>query len=652
MEEGKMPGYLNARDFHACGSSYQTQGFVRADSDRIEVEDIGDFEVGQEFSVTGCLPRCESFRLFGPRPRHAANRPVTDQVEIRGWNAEGGTQTVYFLDVAQDSPAFFRWTDDLGRHWQENVPMTCDWQPLSEGLEVRFHDFAWQEGWVVTIVMRSELVASITAIEGNTLILDRKASKETRVTVMHSDTGAIQAAIDAALEQNCNLFLPNGHYRLSDTLVIRNAASFTLRGETASGTLLDIGRGGIGIEAQGGSCINCRDGHEVNLYDLSFVGGMGFAERDQAGHMATRGATGVWGFYFMKSNALCINNTERVYVENCHARHMSAECFYSSSESRTWETAPACYTQSITYNRCSVEDCARNAFNNNDEAENTHLIDCRIVDVGGCSWEGASRFVRMTGCYVRNAGCVAMGNIRSRDDKFERFGSGQHVIEGNTFEACCPYGLAMISASACATQVLIRGNTFVNFNSNAIRVMADTGPRDLTAQNMIITGNSFDMTAEGRTPKERCAIEITASDVTVSDNQIFVNGERDETLTGIRIRDDALNLILHDNLMRNCGKGIETKRCTGRVGEILNEKQFKRSEKCSSLNNAPLLRRRSHHYRGWKIYWEKGGCSTIGDFDAETGVFTLTEARELTPEENFRLYPPQNPRLIHDNLEV
>ena len=99
----------------------------------------------------------------------------------------------------------------------------------------------------------------------------------------------------------------------------------------------------------------------------------------------------------MKCNAMKIRNTRRVYVENCHARKMSAECFYSGGTSRTLHSEPEQYTTSITYIRCSVEDCARNAFNNNDFAENTHIIDCRIRDVGGCAWEGASRFVQMRG---------------------------------------------------------------------------------------------------------------------------------------------------------------------------------------------------------------------------------------------------------------
>jgi hypothetical protein len=89
----------------------------------------------------------------------------------------------------------------------------------------------------------------------------------------------------------------------------------------------------------------------------------------------------------------------------------------SASSSRSGNSDPAHYTKSIVFRNCTVTDCARNAFNNNDMAENIAVLYCRIQDVGGCTWEGASRFVKFVGNYVRNAGTVAMGNIGSRDAK-------------------------------------------------------------------------------------------------------------------------------------------------------------------------------------------------------------------------------------------
>ncbi len=521
---------------------------------------------------------------------------------------------------------------------------------------MRFCDYDWSKGWVVTIVMRASMVAQITAIEGKTITVDKMATRSCTDRIIHSDTLALQRAIDTALAEGADLWIPEGTYRLSDSLKIENACSFTLRGASPERTVLDIGVGGIGIEAEGGSCLVLKGGEEVKVYDLSFRGGIGFDKRDQAGHrFDTKGATGVWGFYFMKCNAMSTWSTRRVYVENCHARKMSAECFYSSSISRTADVEPEQYTTSIIYMRCSVEDCARNAFNNNDKAENTHIIDCRIRDVGGCTWEGASRFVQMRGCYVRNAGTVGMGNVRSRDEINERLGTGQHVIVDNTFESGCPYGIAMLGVSACASQVIIKGNNFINFNSNAIRISGETGPNDLPSRNVIITGNTFDMTAGETTFKPRTAINITAADVTVSDNQIF-STVQDDNVTAIELQDNAQGNLIHDNLVWGCGAFIRHTKMIGEVGAVIDERSFYREEEKDWHGYPAALRHRSHRYRGWIVCWETGDESVMEDFDPDTCVFTLKEPRKMEVGEKFTMKPRyadgriMDERLIHDNM--
>lgn len=652
-------GYLNAKDFGACGSAFETVGYTQSGTNHITVRDTGDFKVGQELSMSGALPRCDCFRIFSPSLPDPGHRAIEREVQIRNWDASNGNHVVYILDIDTANPNVFRWSDDQGRIWHNNVPIDGMWHTLSAGLEVCLDtDHDWAKGWVATIVMRATLTAQIAAIEGNTLILDKTATRTCEGTVIHSDTRALQHAIDTAVENGFNLWIPSGTYRLSKSLYVNNARSFTMRGENPEDTVLDIGVGGIALEDRDGACIVLNKGEEVKLYDISMRGSVGYDRRDQAGHLATRGAEGVWGFYFMKCNALGIWSTRRVYVENCHARQMSAECFYSCSDHRTPDMEPENYTTSITYMRCSVEDCARNAFNNNDMAENTHIIDCRIRNVGGCTWEGASRFVIMRGCYVRNAGAVGLGNVRSRNIEFERLGTGQHMIIDNTFETrCCYPGVTgMICVGAAANQVIIRGNNFVNFNSNAILVSGDTGPRDLPARNTIIIGNCFDMTAEESPSDLRTAIRITASDVTVADNQIYVTGQKDENLTAIEIRDDAQGIILHDNLMRGCGDGIVTARCFGEIGSVIDDRRFYREQEKSWHGNPPTLRRRSHRYRGWHIHWDNGESSVLEDFDPETEVFTLTTPRKMTAGECFTLHPfnlsgkPLDDRIIHNNL--
>lgn len=636
--------WLNARDFGASGSKFETPATTTAGSNQITVADVGDFQVGQGVMVSKCNIHYNRKALFGPRDKYASNRPAEGEVEVRGYDGTGGSWVVYMLDVDPARPTVFRWTDDFGRTWHADVPLGGEWQPLSGGAEVRFNEFSWQDGYTVIISARDQLVTAIDKIEGNVLTLRDPANRSvTDAVVRHNDTGAMQAAIDRAIAEKKNVYIPIGSYSLSGPLVVKDASAIVIEGANAVDTVLDISEGE-------GECFTLRDGIEVTLRNLSMVGHSGFDRRDQAGNMRTRGGTAVWGFYFKKCNAVGISNTERVLVENCHARKMSAECFYSGGRSRSGTHEPKQYTKAITYLRCSVEDCARNAFNNNDMAENTSILYCRVRDVGGCTWEGASRFVRFIGNYVRNGGTVAMGNIRSRAEVYEQLGSGQHIIADNVFESACPYGGCMIRAAACATQVIVRNNLFVNFNSSAVHMSGDTGARDLPASTALITGNIFDMTAIGEEPRERTAVNVTASDVIVSDNQIYVRGEHDPLLTGVRLRDDALNLNVHDNLLRGCGTAIAAGRMGGRVGEVLNATTFLRRDG----STPPLMHRKSHQYRGWNVVWLNSGApdgtSVIEQFNPETCQFTLREPRELKGGDMFEMFPPGGANWnIHDN---
>lgn len=626
-------GAVNVRACGASGSKFETTAAATAGSNQITVAHVGDFSVGQGVMISKCHVRYSHMSLWGPREKYAANRALKDEVEVRGYDGTAGSWVTYILDVPPGASGTFRWTDDFGRTWQPAVPISYDWQPLSGGTEVRFHKFDWQDGYSVVISGRDQLVTMIEKIEGNVLTLRDPTNRTVADAVIrHNDTVALQAAVDRALREKRNVFLPLGHYRLAGPIVVKNAAAITIEGASAVDTVLDLSEGE-------GSCLRLEGGTEVTLRNLLMLGHMGFADRDQAGNMRTQGGTAVWGFYFKKCNAVYISNTERVLVENCHARRMSMECFYSQGRSRVGAREPKEYTKAITYLRCSVEDCARNAFNNNDEAENTSMLYCRIRDVGGCSWEGASRFVRFIGNYVRNGGTVAMGNIRSRAEHLEQLGSGQHIIADNVFESLCPYGGCMIRAGASATQVIVRNNLFVNFNSSAVHISGDTGSRDLPASNALITGNIFDMTAIDNPSQKRTAVNVSASDVTVSDNQIYVRGGCDSLLTGIMLREDALNVNVHDNQLSNCGTAILASRLQGQIGEVLDAQTFLRRERATP----PLVRRNSHRYRGWNLVWLKkgqpAGTAVIDSFDPETCQFKLREPCEMKTGDLFELFP-------------
>ncbi|MBM4049413.1 MAG: hypothetical protein FJ279_30325, partial [Planctomycetes bacterium] len=401
---GAESDWLNARDCGASGSKFESPATTTAGSNRVAVKEIGDFKVGQGVMVSRCNIHYTEAQLWGPKTKRVAPRPIKGELEFRGYDGSKGSWTVYVLDVAPAAQPAFRWTDDLGRTWSANVPIDKEWHKLSGGLEVRFGDLDWPSGYVVTFGARDQLVSRIEKVEGNVLTLKDAANRSaTDAVVRHCDDAALQDAVDRAIKEKRHLFVPPGCYRLARGVTVQDPAGIIVEGANAVDTVLDITEGN-------GSCISLKGGTEVTLRNLRFVGHSGFDTRDQMGSMRTQGAVSVWGFYFKLCNAVHISGTERVLVENCHATRMSMEAFYSQGPGRWKGREPKSYSKAITYLRCSAVDCARNAFNNNDFAENTSVLYCRIVDVGGCSWEGASRFVRFIGNYVRNAGTVAMGN--------------------------------------------------------------------------------------------------------------------------------------------------------------------------------------------------------------------------------------------------
>ncbi len=638
-------GWLNARDLGASGSRYQTVASTTAGSRQITVADPGDFKVGQGVMVSKCFVRYTDARLWGPRDKYGHGQPLGDALQMRGYDGSSGSWTVFIIDTDGTNPSTYRWSDDLGRTWKETkVPLTDQWHALSGGTEVRFGKLDWDAGYTVTFSARDQLVSVIEEIEGNVLTLQDPANRTVQdAVVRHNDQVALQRALDAALKQKRNLFIPRGYYRLATGLTINNASGIVVQGGSAPDTIFDIGEGV-------GSCFRVVGGTEVALRNLTMVGHTGFDGRDQAGHLRTKGAQGVWGFYLKPCSALNIRNTERVLVENCHASRMSAECFYSQGRSRQGTQEPKAYTKSITYLRCSVEDSARNAFNNNDMAENTSVLHCRIRNVGGCSWEGASRFVRFIGNYVRNSGTVAMGNIRSRDARFEQLASGQHIIADNVFEEGVCYGGCAIRAAAGANQVIIRNNIFVNYGTSAIEIRGTGSNRDMPARTAAIIGNIMDLTSLAETPAARIAVDVSADDVIIADNQIYSRGEPDPTLTAFTFREPAMNLQAHDNLVRNCGYGIVTTRAQSTVSEVIDPRTF-----CSYRGRVPNLWRQSHRYRGWQVVWLRGtkpvGVSTIEAYDPDTLQFKLTDPREMKVGDVFELRAPAALNWqIHDNI--
>ena len=642
----RKEGWLNVRDFGASGSEFEATADTTAGSRVITLSETGDFEAGQHVAVSACNPHISDGQLWSTA-RSLTPRDFAEQLQARGYDGSLGNWTVYVLDFPGTTPPTFRWSADLGLSWtQTPLPVTAEWQPLSGGVEVRFPNPGfWVHPTVASFGGRDQLVSTITQIEGNTLTLaDATPISAKGCAVQHTDSGPLQRAFTQAVGEGRNVFIPAGRYRLTKGLVLQNAAGITVQGENEERTVLDITNGT-------GACLSIVGGTSVTVRNLRFRGFSGFAERKQMGSMRTHGYAHMWGFFAKHCNAIGIRSPERVLVENCHATGMSAECFYSASRSRSGNNDPAHYTKSIVYRNCTVTDCARNAFNNNDHAENTAVLYCRIQDVGGCSWEGASRFVKIVGNYMRNAGTVAIGNTRSRGEAYDVLPTGQHIVTHNTFEQEMAYGGCAIRSSAGATPVVISNNIFVNFNTSAIETSSFGDDKHLPSANTIVTGNAIDLTCVRDNPRARFGIRMGADDATVSDNQIYVRGAPDPLVRGIVLTEPARNLVVHDNIVRNCGIGLQATRTTGTVAEVLGPRTFR----CGRAIAWP--RRRSHCYRGYGIAWLHRGRAApvlgpqIDAFDPEEGVFRLTADADLKKGMRFALHSPQGFRWnIHDNI--
>ena len=640
--------WLNARDFGASGSKLETAAQTTAGSKQIVVKDVSDFKVGQGVMLSRCNPRTVLERLCGPRGVVTMGRRLDGHAEIRGYDGSQGDWLVLILDVAANSKTF-RWSEDFARTWHPTVPITGDWQPVRDGIEVRFNEFEWEKGYTVVFANRCQLVTVIDKIEGNTLTLRDAPTRAAKDAVLrHCDDAALQAAIDHAVKDKRNLYVPIGHYRLSRGLRVGKPEGITIEGENAVHTVLDISEGN-------GACITMAGGAEATLRNFTMVGHSGFDKRDQCGYIPMRGSSYFWGFGVKNCNATTVAGTERVLIENCHGTRMASECFVGACRGREAVRPGESCSVALTYLRCSATDLGRNAFNDvTCGPENTSVLYCRIVDVGGCAWEGASRFVRFVGNYVRNAGTVAMGNlgVYNRDKSFPNLGAGQHLVTNNVFESNVPYGGCAIRSAVGSTQVIITNNLFVNFGSSAVEASGRSDPSHYASANTTISGNIFDMTEIGDRSATRIAIDVSASDTIVSDNQIYVRGACDPNVTAIRIKEPAVNQAVHDNLIRNCGNGIMTRRNISKVGEVVDQVTF-----APAFAAVPLDHLKERQCEGWQLVWLAGsrpaGVSLldaiVGAAAPETVRFKLKEPRQMKTGDHFETIPTSANWNFHSN---
>jgi hypothetical protein len=231
----------------------------------------------------------------------------------------------------------------------------------------------------------------------------------------------------------------------------------------------------------------------------------------------------------------------------------------------------------------------------------------------------------------------------------EVLGTAQHVITDNVFESVVPYGGCAIRSSCGATQVVIANNLFVNFGSSAVEVSGIGDSTHLPSANTTVSGNIFDMTEVSPQSRARTCVHVLgAADTIISNNQMYVRGACDPKVTAICLSEPALNVLAHDNLIRNCGIGLAAVTGQSRVGQVIDPQTF-----VSGTGHVPMERRRSHRYRAYSLVWTSGGKLqgpvTVDEFDPETLRYKLRQPAQLKAGDRFEVFPPSSNWNIHHN---
>jgi len=641
-------GWVNAGDYGASGSGFETTGRIEADSKRITVTDVGDFTVGQGVVVYRANIRFVDARTYEPGQMYR-HQPIKDKVELRGFDGKETGWRTFVLDIDGEAPPTFRWSNDIANTWTTKVAITGDWQPLSDGVEVRLIAETWPKGQLVTFHARADLVTEITGIEGKILTLkDAATTSSDSARVRHHDRAAIERALTTALREQRNLFIPSGHYRLDRGLTVPTDASIWIEGENPEHTVLDI--------SEGKHCIfRLSKSRNVTLRNMSLRGHTGKGEMPL--NFRRSDNTGFWTMNLKPCNAVSISGgAARTWIENVHASRMSSECFYAQGPMRHGlKPDPKHYQQALTYFRCSVTDVVFNAFNNNDLADNTDILYC-LVNGASNFWEGLARGINCIGNHVRNCDNYGtFGNTRHRVESLNHLGTSQTIIAGNVFEGLekgadgrTSRGGRGPTVVAPATQVIITDNIFVNFSSGtALRIGVHPDPA-YPSSHVTVSNNMIDLTAEAdRNANLRTGIHVATSDVIVSNNQIYVRGDVDPNTTGILIAGSAAHVTVHNNIIRNCYHGIITGRASSSVAEVLSADTFLAGREIDKEWEY------SHRYRGWFAHWlsgvNAGTVSAFASFDAKALAFALTEPLLMNEGDRFAYYPGQANWHIHHN---
>lgn len=672
-----VSGEINAQGCGASGSEFQCCGVIRAGSNEVVVEDIGDFRPGQWVTVSGCYVHYYGTLYNTAEPYLARNqRTLEDEVELRGL-ADGRSWQTFLVHFDKTHPVTFRWmvvdpahqtlathAPIFHRHWQwqgQDLPIREEWVPLVDGVEMRFRKRDWKPGESISFHARNRLLAQIIEIRGRTLVLSERANRDApQAVVRHHDQVALQAALDRAVAERKMLFIPAGRYRLSTGLWVRNA-SVRIEGVHRDHTILDISEDHT-------AAFWIAGGREVVIRNLAMVGHTGFLELPS--YMALTTATGhpFWvtaNEQMQVKGCAAVNavSTEHLLFEDLRVTRMASEAFYLHGSDR-YGKAPYIqaphegmpelqkqYTKSCIYHRCHVSDCAFNAFNNNDHAENTSILHCHVERTANFC-ENASRFTRIIGNYVKD-GCPTSVHAGVITDP-HALGPTQAVIADNVFEGGILNGGLHIDN--CATQVTVTNNLFVGYSKESAIFI-------LGGRRVIVTGNHIDLTRlDSNADNARCGICVEASNVTIADNHIYARGERTDRTTGINVADHAVNVHIHDNLIENCHGGLRSGRriyvgdsehgrfefhhTVAEVAEAVDPRAFREK-------GLPRICDYPPGYSGWLLRWLTGpSANRIVTLDHACGGDQTVELREECPfnaGDRFAIYPRRANWQVHHN---
>lgn len=682
-------GWINASEHDASGSEFQSIGKTRTGSNEIAVGDIGDFKVGQGVTVSNCNLHYYGMLYNAAEPYLAKNqKTLGDEMEFRGLDENKAWQT-FVIHFEKTEPVTFSWMAvdsalqrDISDHpqysqaykwcWQgKKLPINNEWFTLADGVQARFKKLDWQPGESVSFHARNRLIAQITGVKGRTLVLSEHATIDaSNAVVRHHDQTALQSAVDKAIVERKALFIPAGRYRLSTGLGIRNA-SLRVEGAHREQTILDVTEDNTAVFWISG-------GRDVAVTNLGMSGHTGFMKLPGNTYFPTASGFAFWPTANQQMEvkgcaAANIVSTEHILFEDINVTGMASEAFYLHGSDRyggkPYVQAPhegmselqKQYTRSCTFHRCKVFDCAFNAFNNNDFAENTSILHCHVERVGNFC-ESACRFLRIIGNYVKDCNFSGL-NGNGRGENPNEIDRMQAIISDNVFEGGrWGYG---ISVNNPVSETIISNNLFVACSKAPAIAICNRGQRGFPAKGTVsITGNNIDLSCREEFPdNDRVGIVVSGANVIIANNHIYDRGPVSEKVTGISISDDSVNVHVHDNAICNCYYGIRAGARTyvnrgdgkGRFEFLHTESEVAETLGSSSFRDKELSF--ASNYRAWKLRWSTGSnsgkVSTVKNFDHNTRTVTLKEEIRMLPGDRFEVCPKfANWQIHHNTVEA